>query len=72
MATISVQPGRITFKLNTSETEGEKTIYKNASLSGIKSDADADDLESVALAVGGLFSMDVESISLQRSETLVI
>ncbi|MDR0764934.1 MAG: DUF1659 domain-containing protein [Synergistaceae bacterium] len=72
MATISVQPGRMTFKLNTGETEGEKTVYKNASLSGVKGTAGADNLASVALAVGGLFSMDVESISLRRNEMLII
>jgi hypothetical protein len=72
MATISVQPGRMTFKLDTGETEGEKTVYQNVSLSGVKGDAEADDLASVALAVNGLFSMDVESISLQRNELLVI
>jgi hypothetical protein len=72
MATISVQPGRMTFKLDTGETEGEKTVYKNVSLSGINGDADADGLASVAQAVNGLFSMDVESISLQRNEMLVI
>jgi hypothetical protein len=72
MATISVQPGRMTFKLATGETEGEKTVYKNVSLGGVNGDADADDLASVAQAVTGLFSMDVESISLQRNELLVI
>ena len=72
MATISVQPGRMTFKLNTGETEGEKTIYKSVSLTGVKGTADPDSLASVATAVGGLFSMDVETISLQRNETLVI
>jgi hypothetical protein len=72
MATISVQPGRMTFKLDTGETEGEKTIYKNVSLSGVKGAAGADSLASVALAVNGLFSMDVESVSLQRNELLVI
>ena len=72
MATISVQPGRMTFKLNTGETEGEKTVYKNVSLTGIKGTADADSLASVAVAVDGLFSMDVESVSLQRNELLVI
>ncbi|MDR1515498.1 MAG: DUF1659 domain-containing protein [Synergistaceae bacterium] len=72
MATILVQPGRMTFKLNTGETEGEKTIYKNVSMSGIKGEADADSLAAVAAAMDGLFSMDVEKVSLQRSELLVI
>jgi hypothetical protein len=72
MATILVQPGRMAFKLNTGKTEGEKTIYKSVSLTGVKSSANADDLASAATAVNGLFSMDVESISLQRSELLVI
>jgi hypothetical protein len=72
MATISVQPGRMTFKLDTGETKGEKTVYKSVSLSGVKGAAEADDLASVALAVDGLFSMDVESVSLQRNEILVI
>jgi hypothetical protein len=72
MATIAVQPGRMTFKLDTGETENEKTVYKNVSLSGVKGDAGADNLASAALAVNGLFSMNVESISLQRNETLVI
>ncbi|MDR3165211.1 MAG: DUF1659 domain-containing protein, partial [Synergistaceae bacterium] len=62
----------MTFKLNTGETEGEKTIYKNVSLNGIKSTADADSLASVAEAADSLFSMDVESISLQRNELLII
>jgi predicted transport protein len=72
MATILVQPGRMTFKLDTGETKDEKTIYKNVSLTGVKGTADADSLASVASAVDGLFSMDVESISLQRNELLVI
>jgi hypothetical protein len=72
MATILVQPGRMTFKLDTGETEGEKTVYKNVSLSGVNGDAGANGLASVAQAVSGLFSMDVESISLQRNELLVI
>jgi hypothetical protein len=62
----------MTFKLNTGETEGEKTIYKSVSMGGVKGTADADSMASVALAVDGLFSMDVESVSLQRNELLVI
>jgi hypothetical protein len=72
MASIVVQPGRIVFKLDTGEIDGDKTVYRNLSIGGIKGDAPADDLADVAAEVSGLADLTVAEISLQRTEILEI
>jgi hypothetical protein len=72
MASIVMQPGRIVFKLDTGETDGDKAVYRNLSIGGVKGDAQADDLADVAAEISGLADLPVAGISLQRTEILEI
>ena len=72
MASIVVQPGRIVFKLDTGEMNGDKVVYRSLSISGIKGDAQADDLADVAAEISGLADFPVTEISLRRTEILEI
>jgi hypothetical protein len=70
MASIIVQDGRMTLKLNTGETEDGKIVYRNMSLSGVKGDAEADDLSAIAEGISALVPFNVEQVSLQRTDIL--
>jgi hypothetical protein len=72
MASIVVQPGRIVFKMDTGEMNGDKVAYRSLSIGGVKGDAQAGDLADVAAEISGLVDLSVAEISLQRTELLEI
>ncbi|MDR2779932.1 MAG: DUF1659 domain-containing protein [Synergistaceae bacterium] len=72
MASIVTQPGRIVFKLDTGEMNGDKAVYRNLSIGGVKGDAQAGDLADAASEISGLVDLPVAEISLQRTEILEI
>ncbi|MDR1137341.1 MAG: hypothetical protein LBK91_03370 [Synergistaceae bacterium] len=72
MASIVTQPGRIVFKLNTGEMDGDKVVYRGLSIGGVKGDAQAEGLAAVAVEVAGLADLPVAEVSLQRTEILEI
>jgi hypothetical protein len=72
MASIVAQPGRIVFKLDTGEMNGDKVVYRSLSIGGIKGEAQAGDLADVASEISGLADLPVTEISLQRTEILEI
>jgi hypothetical protein len=67
-----MQPGRIVFKLNTGEMNGDKVVYRNLSIGGVKGEAQAAALSAVAAEISGLVDLSVAEISLQRTEILEI
>ncbi|MDR3280200.1 MAG: DUF1659 domain-containing protein [Synergistaceae bacterium] len=70
MANIVALDMRMSFKLDTGEMNGEKAVYKNVSLGGIKSDADANALAEVAENVRDLVPFDTAEVSLRRTDIL--
>ncbi|MDR1651661.1 MAG: hypothetical protein LBR87_07720 [Synergistaceae bacterium] len=70
MASISVRDIRMSFKLDTGEVNGDKPVYKNISLGGIRGNSGADDLASAAEAAGDLVKFSVEEITLRRADIL--
>jgi hypothetical protein len=72
MASIVTQPGRIVFKLDTGEMNGDKAVCRNLSIGGVKGEAQAENLADVAAEISGLADLPVVEISLQRTEILEI
>jgi hypothetical protein len=70
MAGIKPIAARITFKMDTGEMDGEKKIYRAASVSRVRGSAGAAELGAVAGKLKELLAYPTEVITLNRSDEI--
>ena len=71
MASIAVNAGTMSFRMDTGELSGGKAVYKTASLGNVKGDADPEALADVAAKTEAVLPWPVEQVTLRRTETLI-
>ena len=71
MASIVASPGSMSFRMDTGEMDGNRAVYKTASLGNVKGTAGADALADIAAAAEAVLLWPVEQVTLRRTETLV-
>ena len=71
LASIVVNPGSMSFKMDTGELSGGKAVYRTASLGSVKGTAGADALADIAEKAEAVLPWPVEQVSLRRTEILV-
>ena len=70
MASIVVNPGSMSFRMDTGESDGGKAVYRNVSLGNVRGDASAAALANIASKAEVVLPLPVEKIILRRSEIL--
>ena len=71
MASIIVQNGRMSFKVDKGELKDGKAYLRTISMTGVKGDADPDALADVASKLEVILDGIVEAVHLVRNEVLV-
>ena len=72
MASLTAISGKLVFKLDSGEVKDGRTIYRNVMIGDVDGSKSAATLAEAAKAIKGLIRLDVEQISLSRSDLLAL